>query len=281
MPKIEQMENLLQYGFFQNALLATLMISICCGITGTYIVSRRLVFIGGGISHSSFGGLGIAYWLGLPPLAGAAAGAVLAAIGITRLGKDRKLREDSLIGIFWSAGMAVGLLFINMSPGYVPNLLSFLFGNILTVTDELLVYAAILTSVIVIFFAAVLRPLFYCAFDSDYARTHRIAGTALEYSVMVVIALTIVLCMKLAGIILVISYLTMPQNIAGIFTRDFKRLITLSTCISVAGSAAGLYLSAVFDIPSGAAIVLCFLAILAVCKTVRYAAVCRKSRITS
>lgn len=259
------MESLLEYSFFQNAIIATLLISICCGVVGTYIVARRMVFIGGGITHASFGGLGVAYYLGVTPLLGATVGALISSIALTWLSKDKKIREDSLIGIFWSVGMAIGILFMNMTPGYVPNLVSFLFGNILTVTPELLTFAAILTAIIVLFFALLYRPLFYFAFDKEYCKTNNRNIVLLEYGSMIIIALTIVLCMKLAGIILVISYLTIPQAIGSLMTKDFKKLLILSTLISIFGSIIGLWASALLNTPSGATIVICFLIILTLC----------------
>ena len=260
------MDSLIEYSFFQNALIATILISICCGLVGTYIVAKRMVFIGGGITHASFGGLGVAYYLGVAPFLGATIGALISAVALTWLSRDKKIREDSLIGIFWSVGMAIGIIFMNMTPGYVPNLVSFLFGNILTVTQELLIFASILTAITILLFALIYRPLFYYAFDKEYCRTSNSAASLIiEYGSMVLIALTIVLCMKLAGIILVISYLTIPQAIGGLITKDFKKLMVISTLISIFGSVIGLWVSALLNTPSGATIVICFMAILILC----------------
>ncbi len=260
------MESLLEYSFFQNALIATLLISICCGLVGTYIVARRMVFISGGVTHASFGGLGVAYYMGVSPLMGATIGALISSVALTWLSKDKKIREDSLIGIFWSVGMAIGILFMNMTPGYVPNLVSFLFGNILTVTSDLLLFAAILTAGVILFFALLYRPLFYFAFDKEYCKTNSRNIAVLEYGSMIIIALTIVLCMKLAGIILVISYLTIPQAIGSMITKDFKRLLIISTLISIFGSVIGLWVSALTNTPGGATIVICFVIILTLCR---------------
>ena len=123
------MLELLKYDFFQNALISTLLIGISCGLVGTYIVAKRMVFISGGITHASFGGLGLSYYLGLSPMLGATAFSILSALGILFLSDSKKLKEDSLIGIFWSAGMAIGILFIYLTPGYAPNLMSYLSGN--------------------------------------------------------------------------------------------------------------------------------------------------------
>ena len=259
------MFELLEYTFFQNALLCTILIGVSCGLIGTYIVANRMVFISGGITQASFGGLGLAYFLGLSPLLGAAVFALAAAFCILYLSDNKRFKEDSLIGIFWSAGMAIGVLFIYLTPGYAPNLLSYLFGNILTVTGEQVILSLLLCLVIIVFFAKFYRPLFYIAFDKEYSRTHFIALNGLEIGVTALIALCIVLCMKLAGIILVISYLTMPQAIAGMFHKNFTKQLVWATIISCVGSIIGLFASAALKLPSGATIVLCFLLIFLVC----------------
>jgi putative ABC transporter membrane protein len=228
-----------------------------------------MVFISGGITHASFGGLGLAYFLGLSPLFGAAVFALAAAFCILYLSDNKRFKEDSLIGIFWSAGMAIGVLFIYLTPGYAPNLLSYLFGNILTVTGEQVILSGVLCLAIILFFAKFYRPLFYVAFDKEYSRTHFVALNGLEIGITALIALCIVVCMKLAGIILVISYLTMPQAIAGMFYKNFTKQLVLSTIVSCGGSIIGLFASAVLKLPSGATIVLCFLLIFIVCYVLR------------
>ena len=257
--------ELLKYDFFLNALISTLLIGISCGLVGTYIVAKRMVFISGGITHASFGGLGIAYYLGMPPMAGATVFALAAALGILFWGDSKKLRKDSLIGIFWSAGMAIGVLFIYLTPGYAPNLMSYLFGNILTVTGGQVLLSGILCLLVLLFFAGFYRPLFYIAFDKEYSRTHHIHTYTIETAITIIIALSIVLCMKLAGIILVISYLTIPQSIAGLFYKNFTQLLVASSMVSTLGSMAGLFISAELETPTGATIVVCFLLLFLLC----------------
>ena len=253
------MFELLQYDFFQNALISTILISICCGLVGTYIVAKRMVFISGGITHASFGGLGLSYYLGLSPMLGATVFAQLAALGILFLGENKKFREDSLIGIFWSAGMAIGILFIYLTPGYAPNLISYLFGNILTVTTGQIILTGVLCLIVVFFFACFYRPLFYIAFDKEYSQTHHVHVNTLDIAITVIIALCIVVCLKLAGIILIISYLTIPQAIAGLFYKNFTQQLVASSLISMIGSVAGLFIAATLQTPTGATIVVCFL----------------------
>ena len=257
--------ELLKYDFFLNALISTLLIGISCGLVGTYIVAKRMVFISGGITHASFGGLGIAYYLGMPPMAGATVFALAAALGILFWGDSKKLCKDSLIGIFWSAGMAIGVLFIYLTPGYAPNLMSYLFGNILTVTGGQVLLSGILCLLVLLFFAGFYRPLFYIAFDKEYSRTHHIHTNTIETAITIIIALSIVLCMKLAGIILVISYLTIPQSIAGLFYKNFTQLLVASSMVSTLGSMAGLFISAELETPTGATIVVCFLLLFLLC----------------
>jgi zinc transport system permease protein len=156
---------LFSYDFFQKAFLAAVFASISCGIIGTYIVSRRIVFVSGGITHASFGGIGLAFFLGFNPLAGAVLFAILAAFGIQFFTKVGRVREDSSIAIWWSLGMAAGIIFVFLTPGYTPNLMSYLFGNILTVSRAELWWMFILTIVIILFFAFLYRKVLYIAFD--------------------------------------------------------------------------------------------------------------------
>ena len=244
------MLELLKYDFFQNALISTLLIGISCGLVGTYIVAKRMVFISGGITHASFGGLGLSYYLGLSPMLGATAFSILSALGILFLSDSKKLKEDSLIGIFWSAGMAIGILFNGKAVlrKYRQTIRSDQFGN--AVVDCL---------GIILFFARFYRPLFYIAFDKEYSRTHHVHVNRIDIAITLIIALCIVLSLKLAGIILVISYLTIPQAIAGIFYKNFKQQLLASALVSTAGSITGLFLSAFLNIPTGATIVICFL----------------------
>ncbi|WP_237566979.1 metal ABC transporter permease [Odoribacter sp. Z80] len=253
------MLELLKYDFFQNALFSTIFIGISCGLIGTYIVAKRMVFISGGITHASFGGLGLAYYLGISPMLGATVFSLLSILGIWSLSENKKFREDSLIGIFWSAGMAIGILFIYLTPGYAPNLMSYLFGNILTVTSGQILLSALLCVLIILFFLKFFRPLFYIAFDKEYSLTHHVHINAIDISITILIALCIVLCLKLAGIILVISYLTLPQAIAGIYYKNFKQQLIASALISTLGSVTGLFISAQTNLPSGATIVIGFL----------------------
>ena len=247
--------SIFQYTFFTNAIIAGLLTSILAGIAGTYIVSRKIVFISGGITHASFGGIGLAYFLGLNPFLGAAVFAVLSALGIEWSTSKGNIREDSAIAILWSLGMAIGIIFVFLTPGYTPNLMSFLFGNILTVTVNDLYCMLALTILIIACIIIFYRPILYTAFDAEYAKTTGLNVKIIKYVTAAMIALTIVFSIRIAGIILVLSLFTIPQAIAAIFTHDFKRMIYYSIGVGFMGMILGLIGSYYFNLPSGAIII--------------------------
>ncbi len=258
---LENIWELFQYGFFRNALYTALLTAISCGIIGSYIVSKRIVLISGGLTHASFGGIGLGYFLGINPILGAAVFAVLSAMGIEYASNRISLREDSAIAILWSFGMAIGIIFVFISPGYAPNLMSYLFGSILTVSFSDLLMLLILSIVILFFFGLYYRTILYVSFDEEFARTRNMPVNFIKYSLMLLIALCIVFNIRVAGIILVISLLTIPQVTANIYTNDLKKIMLLSILIGLFGTISGLVLSYYFDIPSGASIIF-FLVIL-------------------
>lgn len=247
--------DLLSYSFIRNAILAALLMSVACGITGTYIVSRRMVFISGGITHASFGGVGIGFFLGFPPLAGAAIFAVLAALATENLTRRKIMRNDSIIAILWSLGMALGIIFIYLTPGYAPNLMSFLFGSIITVSSSDLWLMFILAVLVSLVFILLYKPILYVAFDEQFARIRGIPVMLLNYILIVLVALTIVLSIRTAGIILVLSVLTIPQNVSNLFTNRFDHIMIGSIVIGFLASLIGLFISYYLDIPSGATII--------------------------
>lgn len=247
--------ELFKYDFFVKAFIAAILASISCGITGSYIVSRRIVFISGGITHASFGGIGLAFFLGFNPILGAVIFAVFSALGIQFFTKVAEIREDSSIAIWWSLGMALGIIFVFLTPGYTPNLMSYLFGNILTVTISELWWMFFLTLVIIGFFTLFFNKILYIAFDEEFAKTAGLPVNLFNYLTMSLIALTVVLNIRVVGIILILSLLTIPQATANLFTADFKKLLVLSSVFAFIGTVSGLFISYFLDIPSGAAII--------------------------
>ncbi len=220
--------ELLQYTFFQHALIGSLLASIACGLIGTYIVTRRLVFISGGLTHASFGGIGLGLYTGISPILSAALFAVLSAFGVEWLSKRKDMREDSAIAVFWTLGMALGIMFTFLSPGFAPDLSAYLFGNILTITWSDIALLGGLALLLILFFALYLHPIIYVAFDREFARSQGIPVQVFEYVLMMFIALTIVACLRMVGIVLVISLLTVPQMTANLFSHRFHRIIWLS-----------------------------------------------------
>ncbi|MBQ8272757.1 MAG: metal ABC transporter permease [Tidjanibacter sp.] len=240
------------YDFLSNALLAAILSGIACGIVGTYVVARRMVFLSGGITHASFGGIGIAYHFGLNPIGGALIFAILSALGIEWASSKGKLREDSAIGIVWSVGMAVGLLFIFATPGYAPNLMSFLFGDILTVSSSNIIALAVLVVALLLIMCLFSRPLIYSAFDRDYARSQGVRADAILTTMTVLTSVAIVLSIRIVGIVLLISLLTIPPVIANCFTKSYNRIALLASIFAVVGNVLGIYVAWKMDFPVGA-----------------------------
>ncbi|MCI7069907.1 MAG: metal ABC transporter permease [Bacteroides pyogenes] len=259
--------DLLHYTFFQHALLGSLLASIACGIIGTYIVTRRLVFISGGITHASFGGVGLGLFTGVSPILSAAVFSVLSAFGVEWLSKRKDMREDSAIAVFWTFGMAVGIIFSFLSPGFAPDLSAYLFGNILTINRADLWMLGILSVVLAVFFSLFIRPIVCIAFDREFARSQKIPVERFEYLLMMLIALTIVSCLRMVGIVLAISLLTIPQMTANLFTYSFKKIIWLSIAIGFLSCLGGLFISYHWKVPSGASIIFFSILIYAGCKT--------------
>jgi len=253
---MEFFDDLMRYGYLSNALWACLLSGLCCGIVGTYVVSRRMVFLSGGITHSSFGGLGIAFYFGLNPILGATLFAVLSALGIEWASQRGRIREDSAIGIIWSVGMAIGALFMALRPGYTSGDLSnYLFGSIITVTGGDVKALALLTGFLLAGTLLWLRPVMYTAFDREFAASQGIPTRLISYLMSALIALTIVLAIRIMGIVLLLSLLTMPVAIVNTFTKSYRRLILFSPLVAMAGSLAGLIVSYQAEVPPGAAII--------------------------
>ncbi len=255
------MIEMLAFPFFRNALLALLIISVAGGIIGTYIISRRLASLCGGVTHACFGGLGLGYFLGISPLLTAAAFAIGGTAAVEWLSARKNMRGDSAIAVIWAVGMAIGVLFVFLTPGYVPELNSFLFGNVLTVSTADLLSFLIYTTLLLAFFLWKRAQIIACAFDPDYARISNIPARFINYTMTVFMAICIVLTIRLAGIMMLMSMLTLPQLTAEVFTRRFNRIIILSVIISAATSLTALALATVIDVPCSALIVLTMAAV--------------------
>lgn len=248
--------DIIQYGYLSNALAACILSGILCGIAGTYVVCRRMVFLSGGITHASFGGLGIAFYLGTNPILGAMLFAVASSLGIEWASSKGKIREDSAIGIMWGFGMAVGALFMSLRPGYTSgDLSSYLFGSIITVTDSDVIALGILTAAIVLGTILWLRPVMYVAFDREFASSQGVHTKIVSYAMAAILAVTIVMSIRIMGIVLLISLLTMPVAIVNLFSKSYAKITLWSAITASVSSVAGVVASYYLEVPSGAAII--------------------------
>lgn len=247
--------SIFQYGFIIKGLLGAVFASITAGLAGTYVVSKRMVFLSGGITHASFGGIGIGYFLGINPVVGAAVFGILSALGVEYLSVKQRIREDSAIGILWAFGMAIGIIFIYLTPGYTPNLMSYLFGSILTVSQADIIALGTMSVILIFYFGIFYRTILYISFDEVFARTYSSYVDVFKYITTSLIALTIVLNIRMAGVVLVISLLTIPPNIAMLFTRVYFKIVIWSVLAGFIGTATGYAISYYAGIPVGATII--------------------------
>ena len=247
--------SIFQYSFIIKGLLGAIFASITAGLAGTYVVSKRMVFLSGGITHASFGGIGVGYFLGINPVFGAAVFGILSALGVEYLSVRQKIREDSAIGILWAFGMAIGIIFIYLTPGYTPNLMSYLFGSILTVSNADIIALGTMSVILILYFGIFYRTILYISFDEVFARTYSSYVDIFKYITTSLIALTIVLNIRMAGVVLVISLLTIPPNIAMLFTRVYIKIVVWSVLSGFIGTATGYVISYYAGIPVGATII--------------------------
>lgn len=250
------MFEILQYDFMINAILASLLASIACGIIGTYIVIKRLVFLSGGIAHSAYGGIGLGYLLSFNPIIGAIGSSVLGAIFVSKMRVNKSENEDTLIGIIWAFGMALGVLFIGLAPGYAPDLMSYLFGNILTVSKiEILLMAV--ADIVIIFTVVIFYKQFQAiTFDEEYSKTAGLNVELFYLILFILIAVTIVLLIKLVGIILVVALLTIPAAISKFFANSLIRMMLYSIVFGLTFTLVGLLLSYYLNLASGSTIII-------------------------
>jgi zinc transport system permease protein len=250
------MIEILQYEFMRNALLAAILVGIACGIVGTFVVSKRIVFISGGIAHAAFGGVGLGYLLGVNPVLTAIPFSLLSALTIGTISRKVEINEDSAIGILWAVGMALGILFIALAPGYAPDLFSYLFGSILTVPASDIGLMVALDLIIIVLVTLAYKELQAISFDEEYSRISGVPTHVLYLFLLCLVALSIIVLIRVVGIILIIALLTIPTVIARQFTFHLRKLMVYSIALAVVLTVIGLWLSYLFDIPSGATIVL-------------------------
>lgn len=250
------MIEMLEYTFFRHALIGIIIISVMTALIGTYIVTRRMVFVSGGITHACFGGLGFGYWLGVNPLIIATVFAVAGALGVDWLSEKREVRRDSAIAVVWAVGMALGVLFISITPGNVPELTSFLFGNVLNIGKIDLWIFGVVAVVVIIYYVVFYRRIVAVSFDEEFAKTRGLPVKAINIIMTVVVSVIIVLAIRMIGIMLLMSLVSLPQLTAELFTRRYHSLLMISGLISVSTSVLALWMCGWISVPASAGIVL-------------------------
>ncbi|MCF6173674.1 MAG: metal ABC transporter permease [Campylobacteraceae bacterium] len=250
------MLDALSFDFMQNAFLAAILISITAGIIGSLVVVNRMVFLAGGIAHTSYGGIGMAIYFGIPIFLGASLFAVGAALLLSFISLKQKNKMDTFIGLIWAVGMAIGVIFVDLTPGYNVDLMSYLFGSILAVSHEDLYFIFIL--LIVILFAVTFwyTKILAVSYDSEYAALRGVNVKFFYTLVLILCALSVVVSIKIVGLILVIALLTMPVYIAQKLSSTLAGMMFYSSFLSLLFTLTGLALSYVYDLTSGASIIL-------------------------
>ena len=248
-------EALFRFTFLQNAVFSALLASVVTGIIGTIAIEKKMISMSGGIAHASFGGIGLGYLLGFEPIWGGLAFAMGSSVLISKISDNRKMKTDTLTGILWSFGMALGILFISLAPGYMPDMTSYLFGDILSVSTGSLYYMAAFTLIIAALFI-MLYPYFVAyLFDEEYAKAVGINIKVMEWMVYLLIPIGIIVLIKIVGVILTIALMTIPVSIAKLFLKSFHHVVIASILLSALFSLLGLTVSYYVNIPSGVCII--------------------------
>ena len=249
--------ELLSYGFFQKALVASVVIGLVMGLVGTHVVLRNLAFIGAGVAHASFGGIALGLLLGWSPLGMAWGFALLTALGVAYVQERTPIHEDTAIGILFTTLMALGIFGIGFYRGYAGDLLAYLFGNILSIPKEELLWGVAGAGAIVLILLLLSKEFLLIAFDPEFARVAGFPVGLLNALELALMASAVVLSLRLVGVILASALLVIPPATALLVARSFGELQVLSVVFGVGASVVGLFLAYVFNAPSGATVVLC------------------------
>jgi zinc transport system permease protein len=253
---IETLVEALQFGFMRNALMAGVLVSIVCGIIGTFVVIKRIVFISGGIAHAAYGGIGLGYFFNFNPVLGAIVFSVASALGMGTVQRKTHQRADTIIGVMWAIGMAIGIIFVDKTAGYKADLMSYLFGSILAVPSGDLLIMLVLDLIIIALVALFYKELLAISFDETFATVENVPVDTMYMVLLCMIAFTVVMMMRVVGLIMVIALLTMPAAISGQFVKDMKKMMVLASILGVIFTTTGLLLSYFLNLTSGATIIL-------------------------
>lgn len=253
---LETLIDTLSYTFMQNALISIILVSIITGIIGSLVVVNKMVFLSGGIAHSAYGGIGLAIYLGLPMLLSTSLFCIIVTIIIALASYKQREHLDILIGIMWAAGMSFGIILVDLTPGYQSDLMSYLFGSLLAVTKDDLIYMGILLAVIIAVISVFYRDILAVSYDTEYASLRGVKTKFFYTLILVLSSLTIVVAIKVVGLILVIALLTIPIYIASFFSKSLSTMMINATLLSIFFSLIGLALSYNFDLSSGPSIIM-------------------------
>lgn len=245
----------LQQGFLQHAVLASLLAALSCGIVGVLVVLKRIAFLAGGVAHGSLAGMGAAYLLGYSPQLGAFIAALLMAVLLWHLSSQRRRNEDILISAMWSVGMAAGLIMIAKAPGENPELMSYLLGNILMVGSDQLLWMLALDALVLIIVSVSYPALSAVIFDEEFARLRGLPVDAIRLLILILVALTVILLIQVAGLILVIALLTLPAATAR-RAASLGAMMRQATAWAALSCLGGLWLAYIMDWPAGASMVM-------------------------
>ena len=253
---MNQIVEALQFGFMRHALMAGVLVSVACGIVGTYVVVNRMVFISGGIAHAAYGGIGLGYFFRFNPVLGAIAFSLVAALAMGTVQRKTRQRADTVIGVMWAVGMAIGIILVDLTEGYKADLMSYLFGSILAVPPQDLIIMLALDILIVILVASFYKELLAISFDEVFATVRIVSVDAIYLLLLVMIALTVVMMMRVVGLILVIALMTIPAAISGQWVKGLPKMMVMACILGALFTTTGLWLSYFLNLTSGATIIL-------------------------
>ncbi|HKK95814.1 MAG TPA: metal ABC transporter permease [Anaerovoracaceae bacterium] len=265
---------LFNYTFMQNALIAAILASIVTGIIGTIAIEKKLISMSGGIAHASFGGIGLGYLLGFEPIWGGLAFAIGSSAVISKSSNNKKISADTLIGILWSFGMALGIFFISLKPGYMPDMTSYLFGDILSISNSAIILMSIFTLIILFVFIIMYNYWIIYLLDEEFAKAKKINICLIKFIVYLLLPIGIIVLTRVVGIILTIALMTIPTSMAKLFFNSFSKVVISSIFISMFFCVSGLIISYYINIPSGVCIIIImtivYLTVFFLKKTVQY-----------
>ena len=246
----------LQLEFIRNALAAGILVSLVCGVIGSLVVVNRIVFLAGGIAHAAYGGIGLAFFMGWPYVAGTLGVSVVSAGIMAAVTLRARHRADAVVGVIWAVGMAIGVILLDLTPGYNADLMSYLFGSILAVPASDLWQMGAIAVGVVVTVSFYYNDFLAMSYDDEFARLRRVPVTFLYCLLLVMTALTVVMIIRVVGLILVIALLTIPPFIAEKFTGSLRAMMVVASLLSCFFTVSGLWLSYLLNLTSGATIIL-------------------------